>query len=900
MSQSSPNRRTPSPNAGHRSGTPNNDWQRRNGPASISTSPARSTFSLASTVNPYQTVHAPSSTTTPGRVPPPSPLYYDYTEDFDIDEYNQSQPLEPPPQFRVEKTIPEDRPLSSGWTSLTGLDMPAQKPTFYSVLRNSTSTAARLQKSHDSSQDSSMKLHTSVFDSTPGPSSHGPAVSMKDFAETAAGNSGDSKTIRLSGLGLGARELSSHVEEVFGLPPTSSFEVIVSNTSADEGQTERKNGFQEEINNETQSVRNSSYSLNTHIRRFPAPPRHLDGQYSEADTDQVSTLKSPTGSNLRLGDSVSPSNGGDKESAVPSTGHTVVGDAIRPFPPRSSSIRSDRQRLSRPYSSVTDKGLSELDELIKVFEEANRTKALGQKPQVEDSSYKVLPAVPSTLQNGSLSSNASSVQRFDSASFSFNKLRNDNGREEVHDLGLKRGHQRQRPRRLETVTVPTGSENDVPNFSHQFPRKLMSRSESPMLAPKPISPARQLKLKNSVPQLMKALPALPPDPSMRAVSPPPQLTLSEVELPCRFSPLLPDSKSTPSQDAPKTNPQKSQAFEPNASAGRVSESVGLDSVEPTAQIPAQVKGERKGPTPPPPPKLKLKMKSSSTLRSTSPSESRPWNSEDSYPWSSEPFNAGLPSVFQEENKPANPKPPKFKLKITRASNSTVGTVRVNRESGDSRHSAALHLRHPKDLFTPNSGIDNIFRQVSKHLQSRKPSASGSTRHPTGQRPEPISTPLADRISLTRSLSNSPQPSAMSLNGATAIEVRSFFSDDSSHCRVGGRNLGKRISNLRARIAVPYGAANGTQSHDDITWRSRNGQEASIPAASRSIPDLHNGRAGYEARRPRRMSERMHAQKLRKRFTLWFKGARSAIRARVKSRKAAARGDDEQLQLTAVV
>lgn len=38
-----------------------------------------------------------------------------------------------------------------------------------------------------------------------------------------------------------------------------------------------------------------------------------------------------------------------------------------------------------------------------------------------------------------------------------------------------------------------------------------ARSETPMLAPKPISPAKELRLRNSIPQLIKALPALPGD-----------------------------------------------------------------------------------------------------------------------------------------------------------------------------------------------------------------------------------------------------------------------------------------------------------------------------------------------------------------------------------------------------
>ncbi|KLU83568.1 hypothetical protein MAPG_02622 [Magnaporthiopsis poae ATCC 64411] len=45
-----------------------------------------------------------------------------------------------------------------------------------------------------------------------------------------------------------------------------------------------------------------------------------------------------------------------------------------------------------------------------------------------------------------------------------------------------------------------------------------ARSETPMLAPKPISPAKELRVRNSIPQLIKALPALPGDHSPPANS----------------------------------------------------------------------------------------------------------------------------------------------------------------------------------------------------------------------------------------------------------------------------------------------------------------------------------------------------------------------------------------------
>ena len=93
------------------------------------------------------------------------------------------------------------------------------------------------------------------------------------------------------------------------------------------------------------------------------------------------------------------------------------------------------------------------------------------------------------------------------------------------------------------------------------------------------------------------------------------------------------------------------------------------------------------------------------------------------------------------------------------------------------------------------------------------------------------------------------------------------------------------------------AANETQSHDDITWGNRNGPEDLMASTSRSIPNLQELCKSTETRPPQRLAERLHAQRLRAKFSLWFKEARLAIRARVKSRKATGRGDDDLLQLT---
>ncbi|XXG94470.1 Vacuolar fusion protein mon1 [Hypoxylon texense] len=72
---------------------------------------------------------------------------------------------------------------------------------------------------------------------------------------------------------------------------------------------------------------------------------------------------------------------------------------------------------------------------------------------------------------------------------------------------------RQRYNHKRSRAVPRISTSSLPREDNEgFPHIPPSCSTTTIVSPKPISPARQLKLKNSIPQLMKALPSLPGDP----------------------------------------------------------------------------------------------------------------------------------------------------------------------------------------------------------------------------------------------------------------------------------------------------------------------------------------------------------------------------------------------------
>ncbi|KAK4186147.1 hypothetical protein QBC35DRAFT_437869 [Podospora australis] len=92
-----------------------------------------------------------------------------------------------------------------------------------------------------------------------------------------------------------------------------------------------------------------------------------------------------------------------------------------------------------------------------------------------------------------------------------------------------RGHRRNR-------AVPTILAGSILGSTSLANNQMLGQSRTPLLAPKPISPARQLRLQNSVPQLMRALPPLPGG-SVRSDSCLANLSSDDMELAMRFSPI---------------------------------------------------------------------------------------------------------------------------------------------------------------------------------------------------------------------------------------------------------------------------------------------------------------------------------------------------------------------------
>ena len=140
------------------------------------------------------------------------------------------------------------------------------------------------------------------------------------------------------------------------------------------------------------------------------------------------------------------------------------------------------------------------------------------------------------------------------------------------------------------------------------------------------------------------------------------------------------------------------------------------------------------------------------------------------------------------HKPSNSRSrvPKFKLKVIRASSSSIGTVRVTKRSSSPISLPKNSFGSPNNLFQPGaSGRGSIAKNVpdQRHTSRNVPLHTRNT-----SRTNPISTPIP-RINLR------PPSSNLYFN-----EVRSFFSDDSSHMEQRTSSLRQRLSHFKA-IAI---------------------------------------------------------------------------------------------------
>ncbi|KAI1083016.1 hypothetical protein F5B20DRAFT_528254 [Whalleya microplaca] len=404
---------------------------------------------------------------------------------------------------------------------------------------------------------------------------------------------------------------------------------------------------------------------------------------------------------------------------------------------------------------------------------------------------------------------------------------------------LFRRHKRnQAVLRISTTGLPR---EDNEGFPHITP----SCSTTPLISPKPISPARQLKLKNSIPQLMKALPPLPSD--YYYESPPTPSTpdgeddFAEVLAPFNFSQFpTPQLLNDPSVRKPDVSLRDDQV--------------------PSLQRNA--------------PKLKLKLKLSNGSGATTSSETRPWNSDNDLSWSSKTPDTDLWSK-EGGTGPRIRSRNKLKLRSSRStamSTPTITTVRHKADAQASNVVAEIARKRPQDLFNFSTDTPSALRRIHRNFSH----ATYNGQSPVGRE---LDTVTPDRVSslLPRNASSIRVcPQSIGRSGTKILDFETYRDGEQTH------GLKKHLSNLRcllARSSNPLRA---------ISTSTTTANEPNIRGKIGKRPESRSRLASAKyAQRHFAVSDRLSTQdyatriafrrRVRGKILKWAKGAKSAMR-----------------------
>lgn len=201
------------------------------------------------------------------------------------------------------------------------------------------------------------------------------------------------------------------------------------------------------------------------------------------------------------------------------------------------------------------------------------------------------------------------------------------------------------------------------------------------------------------------------------------------------------------------------------------------------------------------PRLNLR-KRAEKASAESLSGSRPWNLAASYPWNGKDpkLDVTLPDLCKE-SQDDDVKLPRFRLKIHRASTSKGSTVKSAKQVPPPLDLSKARKTSLSSNFRNSSTFDRKFRPSTTITQHNSSHSGPTTNKVAGT----LNSPL--RISIP-----SPCISLIPPSPGLNIEVRSFFSDDSSQLQPKG-SLRQRISHLRAM------ATKGNSS-DDVSGAER--------------------------------------------------------------------------------
>ncbi|KAI1461993.1 hypothetical protein F4805DRAFT_190515 [Annulohypoxylon moriforme] len=414
---------------------------------------------------------------------------------------------------------------------------------------------------------------------------------------------------------------------------------------------------------------------------------------------------------------------------------------------------------------------------------------------------------------------------------------------ESDTISISNQAQRQRfQRHKRNQAVPRISTSSLPREDNEgFPYITPSCSTTPIVSPKPISPARQLKLKNSIPQLMKALPPLPGDPDY--IPPPTPSIRSTSSNEEDFSEVLSPFKFD-RYSSPRLLDTAIRKPEPICNYNR------------TSDLQKHV------------PRLKLKAKASNDSAATITSDTRLFESDVNQPWSTRTSNL-IPESQEGDLVPRVRTRNRLKLRSSRSSTSSTppsATVRRNAATEASDIVLDITRRKPRDLFTFSPGLTPTTQASSKGLLEpvwvNQPSSGGpfDEMDSKGVKPE-----LGKRAASVR-IDRPSKPS---------YDSRSMEAGTNSATKY-PHGLKRRFSNLRFLLArTSESAPVISDSTAEATRRNRPDQGACLTNTDFTNRHFATG----DDRSIRGNGNRAaFGRRVRSKLLKWVKDAKAAVRA----------------------
>ncbi|KAJ8130777.1 hypothetical protein O1611_g2854 [Lasiodiplodia mahajangana] len=376
--------------------------------------------------------------------------------------------------------------------------------------------------------------------------------------------------------------------------------------------------------------------------------------------------------------------------------------------------------------------------------------------------------------------------------------------------------------RISTTNLPRGDNEGHPHITPTC-------STVPLMSPKPISPARQLKVKNSIPKLMKALPPLPGPLGYDLPS-----TTTDVPEEDEFAEIL-----VPFSFHGQGGPPQPNNFPPANFAPPTSEVVSSP--------------QRDGP------KFRLKIRTNGCSETSQPDENTAQleNISDARP-NDELSEMNVVGRNQNKLKVRSPR-------RNRLSSSHCSTIRHNPNAEMTQIVTDLVRRKPQDLFSTPSRSDIMLLRKRRKPLSQLVYPQAATVFNASD-PVPVEERVGSASYTAPSPTSTDNTELPTLNGGTLMSS------------IPPHGLIKRLSNLR--LLLSSSATLPPQAPATSSLRIQKGNTNVLTSAD---SDIKNSLKTTESQMTE-VSQRSLGQRIRARVSRWVKGAKTGMRRHSKRHK----------------